>query len=173
MKTRSPNLSSAVQDAQVEPSLIPWSKLYRNRPFTPCPVWCVVLTPPPPDDQPRIPAGLRASAKACRYNGTIYQPGETFNKHDLFPSKQSNQCVMCTCSVSYTSFVSLCFFFLYFKSGHSGGRISDPIYKSILSNQVYNFFILKEIRCYIDNKMEQKQNDVSKTHQAEIQCTVI
>ncbi|XP_075878172.1 chordin-like protein 2 [Nelusetta ayraudi] len=49
-------------------------------------------------DQPRIPAGLRASAKTCRYNGTVYQPGETFNKHDLFPSKQSNQCVMCTCS---------------------------------------------------------------------------
>lgn len=56
------------------------------------------------DDQPRIPAGLRASVKSCRYNGTIYQPGETFNKHDLFPSKQSNQCVMCTCSVSYLSF---------------------------------------------------------------------
>eukprot|EP00066_Takifugu_rubripes_P006486 XP_003971310.2 PREDICTED: chordin-like protein 1 [Takifugu rubripes] len=49
-------------------------------------------------DQVRIPAGLRASVKSCRYNGTIYQPGETFNKRDLFPSKQSNQCVMCTCS---------------------------------------------------------------------------
>lgn len=59
-----------------------------------CPVWS-------PTDEPRIPAGLRASVKSCRYNGTIYQPGETFNKHDLFPSKQSNQCVMCTCSVSY------------------------------------------------------------------------
>uniref|UniRef100_A0A3Q3XG79 VWFC domain-containing protein n=1 Tax=Mola mola TaxID=94237 RepID=A0A3Q3XG79_MOLML len=50
------------------------------------------------DDQTKIPAGLRASVKSCRYNGTIYQPGETFNKHNLFPSKQSNQCVMCTCS---------------------------------------------------------------------------
>lgn len=50
--------------------------------------------------QVRIPAGLRASVKSCRYNGTVYQPGETFNKRDLFPSKQSNQCVMCMCSVS-------------------------------------------------------------------------
>uniref|UniRef100_A0A3P8Q848 VWFC domain-containing protein n=1 Tax=Astatotilapia calliptera TaxID=8154 RepID=A0A3P8Q848_ASTCA len=49
-------------------------------------------------DEPRIPAGLRASVKSCRYNGSIYQPGETFTKHNLFPSKQSNQCVMCTCS---------------------------------------------------------------------------
>ncbi|KAG7236713.1 hypothetical protein INR49_000607 [Caranx melampygus] len=53
-------------------------------------------------DEPRIPAGLRASVKSCRYNGSIYQPGETFTKHDLFPSKQSNQCVMCTCSVDST-----------------------------------------------------------------------
>ncbi|KAF3706453.1 Chordin-like protein 2 Precursor [Channa argus] len=49
-------------------------------------------------DEPRIPAGLRASVKSCRYNGSVYQSGETFTKHDLFPSKQSNQCVMCTCS---------------------------------------------------------------------------
>ncbi|XP_037834952.1 chordin-like protein 2 isoform X2 [Kryptolebias marmoratus] len=49
-------------------------------------------------DEPRIPAGLRASAKYCRHNGSLYQPGETFTKHDLFPSKQSNQCAMCTCS---------------------------------------------------------------------------
>uniref|UniRef100_A0A3B3B6D2 Chordin-like 2 n=1 Tax=Oryzias melastigma TaxID=30732 RepID=A0A3B3B6D2_ORYME len=49
-------------------------------------------------DEPRVPAGLRASAKSCRYNGSIYQSGETFSKHDLFPSRQSNQCVMCTCS---------------------------------------------------------------------------
>ncbi|XP_029925385.1 chordin-like protein 2 [Myripristis murdjan] len=49
-------------------------------------------------DEPRIPAGLRASVKSCRYNGSIYQPGETFTKHDLFPSRHANQCVMCTCS---------------------------------------------------------------------------
>lgn len=72
-------------------------------------LWLSVLCVPPPhssSDEPRIPAGLRASVKSCRYNGTIYQPGETFNKHDLFPSKQSNQCVMCTCSVSYIAFTS-------------------------------------------------------------------
>ncbi|XP_036380977.1 chordin-like protein 2 [Megalops cyprinoides] len=49
-------------------------------------------------DQPRSPAGLRAPVKSCRYNGTVYQPGETFTNHDLFPSRQPNQCVMCTCS---------------------------------------------------------------------------
>ncbi|CAB1333012.1 unnamed protein product [Coregonus sp. 'balchen'] len=49
-------------------------------------------------DEPRIPAGLRAPVKSCRYNGTFYQPGETFTNHDLFPSRQTNQCVMCTCS---------------------------------------------------------------------------
>ncbi|KAF3840866.1 hypothetical protein F7725_006728 [Dissostichus mawsoni] len=49
-------------------------------------------------DEPRTPAGLRASVKSCRYNGSVYQPGETFTKLDLFPSKQSNQCVVCTCS---------------------------------------------------------------------------
>lgn len=61
-------------------------------------------------DEPRVPAGLRASAKSCRYNGSIYQSGETFSKHDLFPSRQSNQCVMCTCSVSYIP--------LYWSSDH-------------------------------------------------------
>lgn len=60
-------------------------------------------------DEPRIPAGLRASVKSCRYNGSIYQPGETFTKHDLFPSKQSNQCVMCTCSVSNICFATCIF----------------------------------------------------------------
>lgn len=49
-------------------------------------------------DEPRTPAGLRASVKSCRYNGSVYQPGETFTKLDLFPSKRSNQCVVCTCS---------------------------------------------------------------------------
>uniref|UniRef100_A0A8B9JGG6 Chordin-like 2 n=1 Tax=Astyanax mexicanus TaxID=7994 RepID=A0A8B9JGG6_ASTMX len=28
----------------------------------------------------------------------VYQTGETFTNHDLFPSRQFNQCVMCTCS---------------------------------------------------------------------------
>ncbi|XP_026794232.2 chordin-like protein 2 [Pangasianodon hypophthalmus] len=49
-------------------------------------------------DEQRSPAGLRAPVKTCRYNGTTYQMGETFTNHDLFPSRQSNQCVMCTCS---------------------------------------------------------------------------
>uniref|UniRef100_A0A3Q2QPD3 Chordin-like 2 n=1 Tax=Fundulus heteroclitus TaxID=8078 RepID=A0A3Q2QPD3_FUNHE len=49
-------------------------------------------------DEPRIPAGLRAPVKTCRHNGTVYQPGETFTNQGLFPSRQSNQCVMCTCS---------------------------------------------------------------------------
>ncbi|KAK2827318.1 hypothetical protein Q7C36_018244 [Tachysurus vachellii] len=49
-------------------------------------------------DEQRSPAGLRAPVKTCRYNGTTYKMGETFTNHDLFPSRQSNQCVMCTCS---------------------------------------------------------------------------
>ncbi|KAG7321128.1 hypothetical protein KOW79_015543 [Hemibagrus wyckioides] len=49
-------------------------------------------------DEQRSPAGLRAPVKTCRHNGTTYQMGETFTNHDLFPSRQSNQCVMCTCS---------------------------------------------------------------------------
>ncbi|CAG00588.1 unnamed protein product, partial [Tetraodon nigroviridis] len=28
----------------------------------------------------------------------VYQPGDNFSKRDLFPSKQSNQCALCTCS---------------------------------------------------------------------------
>ncbi|XP_077361241.1 chordin-like protein 2 [Festucalex cinctus] len=48
-------------------------------------------------DEPKIPAGLRAPVKLCRYNGSIYQPGETFTKHNL-PAKPSNQCAMCSCS---------------------------------------------------------------------------
>ncbi|XP_046724324.1 chordin-like protein 2 isoform X1 [Silurus meridionalis] len=51
-------------------------------------------------DEQRPPAGLRAPVKTCHYNGTTYQMGETFTNHDLFPSRQSNQCVMCTCSAS-------------------------------------------------------------------------
>ncbi|KAL0994046.1 hypothetical protein UPYG_G00117110 [Umbra pygmaea] len=49
-------------------------------------------------DELKVPAGLRAPVKSCQYNGTIYQPGETFVNHYLFPSRQTNQCVMCTCS---------------------------------------------------------------------------
>uniref|UniRef100_A0A087YND7 Chordin-like 2 n=1 Tax=Poecilia formosa TaxID=48698 RepID=A0A087YND7_POEFO len=49
-------------------------------------------------DEPRIPAGLRAPVKTCSHNGTVYQPGETFTIQSLFSSRQSNQCVMCTCS---------------------------------------------------------------------------
>ncbi|XP_054899926.1 chordin-like protein 2 isoform X1 [Poeciliopsis prolifica] len=49
-------------------------------------------------EEPRIPAGLRAPVKTCSHNGTVYQPGETFTTQGLFSSRQSNQCVMCTCS---------------------------------------------------------------------------
>ncbi|XP_076835619.1 chordin-like protein 2 isoform X1 [Brachyhypopomus gauderio] len=49
-------------------------------------------------DEHRTPAGLRAPIKTCRHNGTVYQTGETFTNHELFQSRQSNQCVMCTCS---------------------------------------------------------------------------
>ncbi|TNN37566.1 Chordin-like protein 2 [Liparis tanakae] len=48
--------------------------------------------------EPRVPAGLRASAKSCRHNGSVYQPGEGFTKLDLFPARRSDQCVLCTCS---------------------------------------------------------------------------
>uniref|UniRef100_A0A8C3ST52 Chordin like 2 n=1 Tax=Chelydra serpentina TaxID=8475 RepID=A0A8C3ST52_CHESE len=32
------------------------------------------------------------------YNGTTYQPGEMFTTSELFPSRQPNQCVQCSCS---------------------------------------------------------------------------
>ncbi|XP_077448701.1 chordin-like protein 2 [Stigmatopora argus] len=48
-------------------------------------------------DEHKIPAGLRAPAKLCRYNGSIYQPGETFTKYNL-TGMPSNQCAMCSCS---------------------------------------------------------------------------
>lgn len=49
-------------------------------------------------DEPQFPAALRASVKTCRYNGTVYQPGESFTKQELFSSRHANQCVLCTCS---------------------------------------------------------------------------
>ncbi|KPP73826.1 chordin-like protein 2 precursor-like [Scleropages formosus] len=49
-------------------------------------------------DDRRSPAGLRAPVKSCRYNGSLYQTGETFANQYLFPFRQPNQCVMCTCS---------------------------------------------------------------------------
>ncbi|XP_062867944.1 chordin-like protein 2 [Trichomycterus rosablanca] len=49
-------------------------------------------------DEQRTPAGLRAPVKTCRHNGNVYQMGERFTNPDLFPSRQSNQCVLCTCS---------------------------------------------------------------------------
>ncbi len=61
-------------------------------------------------DEHRTPAGLRAPIKTCRYNGSTYQTGEIFANHELFPSRQSNQCVMCTCSVSI--FFFFCNFFV-------------------------------------------------------------
>lgn len=65
-------------------------------------------------DEQRSPAGLRAPViKTCYYNGTTYKMGETFTNHGLFPSRQSNQCVMCTCSVSDCMFCSYCTYLLY------------------------------------------------------------
>lgn len=107
VKTQYLSLSSVVLDAQVQSFskhlVSSWNKFLfvSSKPPVLCDVLCA--------DEPRIPAGLRASVKSCRYNGSIYQPGETFTKHDLFPSKQSNQCVMCTCSVSLISFTTFCF----------------------------------------------------------------
>lgn len=107
VKTLWPSLSSAVQDAQVRCQASPHPNTWCQSLCLPCDFLSCVSPPPhSSSDEPRIPAGLRASVKSCRYNGTIYQPGETFNKHNLFPSKQSNQCVMCTCSVSYIAFTS-------------------------------------------------------------------
>ncbi|KAM4012071.1 chordin-like protein 2, partial [Anomaloglossus baeobatrachus] len=44
------------------------------------------------------PSGLRAAPKVCQHNGTTYQQGELFTTQELFPSRQSNQCVQCSCS---------------------------------------------------------------------------
>uniref|UniRef100_A0A8V5HDC0 Uncharacterized protein n=1 Tax=Melopsittacus undulatus TaxID=13146 RepID=A0A8V5HDC0_MELUD len=50
--------------------------------------------------EPHSPSGLRAPLKSCQYNGTSYQQGEMFTTSELFPSRQQNQCVQCSCSVS-------------------------------------------------------------------------
>uniref|UniRef100_A0A8V5H8P9 Uncharacterized protein n=1 Tax=Melopsittacus undulatus TaxID=13146 RepID=A0A8V5H8P9_MELUD len=48
--------------------------------------------------EPHSPSGLRAPLKSCQYNGTSYQQGEMFTTSELFPSRQQNQCVQCSCS---------------------------------------------------------------------------
>ncbi|XP_059679945.1 chordin-like protein 2 [Gavia stellata] len=48
--------------------------------------------------EPHSPSGLRAPIKSCQYNGTTYQQGEMFTTSELFPSRQPNQCVQCSCS---------------------------------------------------------------------------
>ncbi|XP_040387616.1 chordin-like protein 2 isoform X1 [Cygnus olor] len=48
--------------------------------------------------EPNSPSGLRAPARSCQYNGTTYQQGEMFTTSELFPSRQPNQCVQCSCS---------------------------------------------------------------------------
>ncbi|XP_066062776.1 chordin-like protein 2 [Chamaea fasciata] len=44
------------------------------------------------------PSGLRAPGRSCQYNGTTYQQGEMFSTSELFPGRQPNQCVQCSCS---------------------------------------------------------------------------
>lgn len=51
--------------------------------------------------EPHSPSGLRAPVRSCQYNGTTYQQGEMFSTSELFPSRQPNQCVQCSCSVSH------------------------------------------------------------------------
>ncbi|NXJ08607.1 CRDL2 protein, partial [Odontophorus gujanensis] len=48
--------------------------------------------------EPNSPSGLRAPVRSCQYNGTTYQQGEMFTTSELFPSRQPNQCVQCSCS---------------------------------------------------------------------------
>ncbi|OWK51500.1 Chordin-like protein 2 [Lonchura striata] len=48
--------------------------------------------------EPHSPSGLRAPAKSCQYNGTTFQQGEMFSSSELFPGRQPNQCVQCSCS---------------------------------------------------------------------------
>ncbi|KAM5181567.1 chordin-like protein 2 [Mantella aurantiaca] len=67
-----------------------------------CPVLqCIHTVTDPQQCCPRCvetPSGLRAPPKICQHNGTTYQQGEMFTTHDLFPTRQSNQCVQCSCS---------------------------------------------------------------------------
>ncbi|XP_023391327.1 chordin-like protein 2 [Pteropus vampyrus] len=48
--------------------------------------------------EPHTPSGLRAPPKSCQHNGTMYQHGEIFSAHELFPSRLPNQCVLCSCT---------------------------------------------------------------------------
>ncbi|XP_042749050.1 chordin-like protein 2, partial [Lagopus leucura] len=48
--------------------------------------------------EPNSPSGLRAPVRSCQYNGTTYHQGEMFTTSELFPSRQPNQCVQCSCS---------------------------------------------------------------------------
>ncbi|EPQ08321.1 Chordin-like protein 2 [Myotis brandtii] len=48
--------------------------------------------------EPHTPSGLRAPPKSCQHNGTMYQHGEMFSAHELFPSRLPNQCVLCSCT---------------------------------------------------------------------------
>ncbi|XP_077155996.1 chordin-like protein 2 isoform X1 [Ranitomeya variabilis] len=69
-----------------------------------CPVLHCVHTVTDPQQccprcvEPHSPSGLRAAPKVCQHNGTTYQQGEMFTTQELFPSRQSNQCVQCSCS---------------------------------------------------------------------------
>ncbi|XP_040195723.1 chordin-like protein 2 [Rana temporaria] len=67
-----------------------------------CPVLqCIHTVTDPQQCCPRCvetPSGLRAPPKMCQHNGTTYQQGEMFTTHELFPTRQSNQCVQCSCS---------------------------------------------------------------------------
>uniref|UniRef100_A0A8D2N2Q5 VWFC domain-containing protein n=1 Tax=Zonotrichia albicollis TaxID=44394 RepID=A0A8D2N2Q5_ZONAL len=71
----------------------------RPCPALPCaspvtePQQCCPRCPEPPS-----PSGLRAPARSCRYNGTTFQQGEMFSGSELFPGRQPNQCVQCSCS---------------------------------------------------------------------------
>ncbi|KAG8430510.1 hypothetical protein GDO86_020469, partial [Hymenochirus boettgeri] len=49
--------------------------------------------------EPNSPSGLRVPVKFCQHNGTTYQHGEMFTTQELFPARQTNQCVECSCSV--------------------------------------------------------------------------
>ncbi|XP_049636264.1 chordin-like protein 2 isoform X1 [Suncus etruscus] len=48
--------------------------------------------------EPHTPSGLRAPPKSCPHNGTMYQHGEIFSAPELFPSRLTSQCVLCSCT---------------------------------------------------------------------------